>query len=275
VSRLRTHDELKPIPEGLQPLIDRGEIKDIRKDIPVHTYYGTRIPVGLPGEGKKSVNRQRTWKDIIGICIHHTGSVNDDPIKTAEYHVSPGEHITKDSRGLPTIAYPIVITKHDALLVGDILDVTYAQGPGSNQCLIAIAVMGNFDAEHDPTPKQMDNLHVIINRLMSAFETPNKIWSYGNVLTHADLGKPSCPGPSITHQIRRARENSKEKGYFKMDINEAVKIITDLGITSTIEDSGMRRRAIYSEYQRRMGIPRTGTLDPLTELLLWRGSCNL
>jgi len=61
---------------------------------------------------KLPVHKTKRWKrrtKINRIVVHTTSSDNQDPFKTARYHISAPNHISKT--GCPTICYHDFITK--------------------------------------------------------------------------------------------------------------------------------------------------------------------
>lgn len=268
--RLRTPNELLPLPEALRPLVERGEILDVRASIPVHTHYG---------EPRYSWPR-RSLDDIAGLCIHHSASHNDDPVRTARYHSSPGEHITRDSRGCPGLTYGLVITEREQppLLVNDLEHATWSQGgkrssPGDeNRHLLALLVMGKFTHERAPIYSQLCRLWQLVHQLQTALNLPPCA-----LFGHFDFGKATCPGPQIERSIRYRRGRGATPGLVtSTDWQRAlVGLGCDLGDYGPGRDGvdgvwGAKSSAALKAYQRERGIRITGECDPITGAVLQR-----
>lgn len=253
MSRLPRMGEIPPLWPQFQQMVDVGQLLDWRDLIPIHD--------GTPAARWM----RRSPEDILGVCVHHTASDNDDPVATANYHTSPGEHITRDGQGCPTICYTIGITKKEQppILLADPSYCVAGQGapealyPGDeNRHLLAIVVFGRFDRKRHPTPSQQQRLETLLEQLRDGFSL-----DAGGFLCHADLGKPDCPGPRLYSLVH---------GFGAEDVTTTVEWQRALGV---VADGiwGYKSRAALTAYQRRMGMRTTGTRDRFTKLRLFRG----
>lgn len=99
------------------------QLTDIRKTIPRHPTrkWGTRTKANA-------------------IYIHTTGSNNQDPNKTARYHVTPGKQNHLSKRGAPCIAYHDFITKTGTIFhCNDYTDRTW-HTKGSNRYGVGVTM---------------------------------------------------------------------------------------------------------------------------------------
>lgn len=268
MTRLRTPKELKPLPKAFRDLVERGELVDIRAQIPVHDQFGQ------PGFAFP----QRQLSDIQGLCIHHTGGSNQDPVETARYHASVGEHITNDARGCPSICYVIAVPDDGRrLLVNDPTEATYSQGPGANKPLLAIVFMGKFSAYKDPSVAQMKAADDLVPALQEALGLDKR-----GVFSHAELGKPDCPGKRLEGAVKRYRLAGKANPA--KDPNGAImsgsvvaaqrKLMAfgfPLPVFGADGEMGDETRGALGAFQRTHGIPVTGVLDVFTAFML--GHC--
>jgi len=168
-----------------------SKLLDKRGEVPRHTRFKW---------GRRSLT------DIKGLCIHQTLG-GDDPVATANYHVNyfPNGSSTP---GAPSVCYTFYIRRSgDIWMCNDIEDITWSQGNGDipgdeNLMYLAVVLGGNFNGTgysqgvNEPTLAQMNSLLELINYLCV-----NLGLGYDQVLGHYDVGKPACPGYTITSII--------------------------------------------------------------------------
>lgn len=169
---------------------------DITSSIPAHK---TRKP------------RKRTAKQINTIVVHCTGSNNQDPNKTALYHVRPGpqNHLTK--KGAPTLAYSDFITKDGTIYhCVDYSAVTYHAGL-YNKKSIGVVLAFRGQTNQPPTPAQYEALmkqlvvlclyfKVLPKKVIGHREVPGMFTILGN---GSKKYKKSCPGLGINLSVMR------------------------------------------------------------------------
>ena len=221
--------------------------------------------------------KQRDIEDIIGLCLHHTGSGNTKNVKgIARYHAGPN-HISDD--GLPGICYHIAAPDLDepAWLVSDPLNRVYGQGSGrhpgdENGHLLALVVLGDFDGPghkgkfEQPTVRQM--AHAI-----RALDWAQFVFGFGNqgLFGHHDFGKAACPGywgMAFLDERRKGCPDLRtdldwQHALLRWDPSCLPKYGAD-GVWG-----GECKRALYL-FQKDAGVRRTGMKDPFTELKLMR-----
>lgn len=271
--RLRRPSELPPLPEAFVPLcVGKNPILiDIRDRVPVHDQYGE------PGFtwGK------RKMEDILGICLHQTDSRNQDPLATAAYHASPGDHITIDGRGCPSVCYSIMVTeKGEAFLVADPAAITWSQAgddsryPGDeNQHLLAVVAMGRFTQTRLPTERQQDAVLRVVYALQGALGLDDR-----GLFGHADFGKGNCPGPTLMGHVRRGRVTAYQaiRGQpgdleTAMQLQEALMALGyALPRYGADGHLGEETRAALSHFQRDRAMRQNGTADSFTRLRISR-----
>jgi N-acetyl-anhydromuramyl-L-alanine amidase AmpD len=164
-------------------------IKDIRRTIPRHK---TKVP-------KKRVNADT-------IIVHTIASDNQDPNKTALYHVTPSKdnHISKT--GCPTVAYADFITKDGTLYhCVDYTSVTWHAGLYNTRSLAVVLAYRGQDSGVSPTELQMQTLeehltflclylHISPVNILGHREIPGMFILLGN---GSKRYRKECPGMMI------------------------------------------------------------------------------
>lgn len=168
--------------------------KDIRNIIPIHK---TRKP-----EKRNSASH---------IIIHTTASNNQDPMKIAEYHITPSSDNHLSKKGAPTIAYSDVINKEGIVFhCVDYTSVTW-HAKYYNNCSIGIALAYNPDKQN-PTEEQHKSMIQLSTILCLYMKILPK-----NVLGHRELPwmsqilgngsivyRKTCPGMCIDlNEVRK------------------------------------------------------------------------
>jgi len=159
----------------------------------------------------------RSVEDIAGGVAHQTAG-GDDPVATAVYSVSPGNHIAAD--GIPGMPYTFFIRfSGEVWWCNDLEARTWSQGghgspvPGTsaNGNFVAIALGGDFDApgydgrHHAPTFAQLHSLLALWAHLTGDEQHPALPAELYGVLPcpvealwgHHLFGKPTCPGTVV------------------------------------------------------------------------------
>jgi hypothetical protein len=246
--------------------VSAGILVDKRAVMPRGVLNGTHLEWGT-----------RSVVDILGLCVHQSASPNQNPIRTAEYHTSKGNHITP-GRPLPGLAYTIAITDKDepAWLCTDIKSKTWSQGssrPGDeNRHLIGIVVMGSFNGagwhgkSAGPTDKQMA-------KLLDACEWLGETFGFGGegYFGHYHCGKAACPGTVIQDWIESKRA-SDDKASFASDMEWQLALLrwNEHALPRFGADGswGRESREWLTQFQKAMNIGVTGVQDPFTQLVL-------
>ena len=164
-------------------------IKDIRNELPWHPTR--RWKTRDPGSIKR-------------IVVHTTGSSNQDPFKTNNYHIHPN-HISKE--GCPKICYAN-FTNQDGLiyLCNDYTDITWHCGLWNSSSIgLVMAFKGQIDTEK-PTDKQYLSMVYQCSKLCTEFNIhPHNVIGHREVPgMYTILGngskkyKKSCPGMAIS-----------------------------------------------------------------------------
>jgi N-acetyl-anhydromuramyl-L-alanine amidase AmpD len=163
-------------------------IKDIRKTIPKH-----------------KIKKPKKRKNADTIVLHCTASDNQDPNKTASYHVTPGKDNHLCKTGAPTVAYTDIITKAGILYhCTNYTDVTWHAGNWNDRAIgIALAYKGL--AGEPPTELQMFTLHEHLTFLCLYLHiSPTRIFGHREcpfMSTITGKGvkifRKECPGMSI------------------------------------------------------------------------------
>lgn len=214
----------------------------------------------------------RQAQDIMGVCVHQNAG-GSNPLRTAEYHTSAGNHITP-GRPLPSICYHIAIIDAEVpLLVADPLWRTYSQGsdsPGDeNKHLLAILVMGDFDGPGHRGKKTMPLLRQM-RALDTAIKWAQAAFGFGDegLFGHYHFGKAACPGYSLQEYIE-ARRKSAPDLRTELDWQQALlrwrSCLPRYGADGSWGEES--RRALVA-FQVAHHIQVTGLRDPFTELLL-------
>jgi len=218
---------------------------------------------------------QREVKDILGTCIHHTGSRNTKNVAgIARYHSGPN-HISDD--GLPGICYHIAIPDLDgpAWLVSDPLNRIYGQGSGNhpgdeNGHLLAVVVLGGFTGpgykgySEGPTAGQFAKLVRVVDWAQFVFQFGNE-----GLFGHYNFGKAACPGYWGMQWIDERRVGCAgletdlewQQHLLKWDPNCLPKYGPD-------GDWGGESKYATKKFQAAHDLWATGLQDPFTELIL-------
>ena len=149
----------------------------------------------------------RTWSKrnrygVDKIIVHQ--SLSDSTTSGVNnYHINPN-HIS--NRGLPHIAYHYSIDKNGDVHWCNLLNETLAHTRGQNTKAIGIVINGNFLGDgydkgtQEPTQEQLNALKDLLNHLLS-FELADIGITKTNIHTHAEFGKPACPGHILSKFI--------------------------------------------------------------------------
>lgn len=240
--------------------------------------YRTKLP-----RHKTRQNRRRECPDdVLGVCSHQSGSVNQDPVRTANYHVGPN-HVS--SKGCPTLLYNFVITRQErgkVLLAVDPVEIVSAQGQATrgreewagdeNRHLLPILIMGDFSEmtigrrgfDEEPSPDQIDSWYQLTSWL-------SKVFSFrGNgYFGHYHFGKSACPGMRVrrlTEDMRRdvigfANDRQWQEALLRWDETCLPRWGAD-GVW------GFESQRALVNFERAHKHRTDGLKDPFTELLL-------
>lgn len=146
----------------------------------------------------------RTRDSADTIVVHTTASNNQEPSKTARYHIKPGPQNHLSKRGAPCVAYHDMLAK-DGLVshCNDYSDITW-HTKGWNGRAVSVALMFKGQTGETPVPVQLLALkeHLVVlclylkilpDRIKGHREGPNMtFWSRGAVRY-----KKTCPGMGI------------------------------------------------------------------------------
>lgn len=151
---------------------------------------------------KHSVRKWPKQKKIKRVIIHCTQSANQDPFKTARYHVNPGNHISK--LGCPGLTYHDYITREGTVFhCTDYSSRVWHCGLwNSNSVAVVIAYEG---IEEPPRQTQYDALILMVTRLCLFLGLPpRQVYGHREVPgMYTWLGKGSrkfkkwCPGQVV------------------------------------------------------------------------------
>jgi hypothetical protein len=244
------------------------------------------MPVGIdPETGKELHWARRQHSDILGVCIHHTGGKNtEDPIATANYHTSPGNHIRSSGKPCPGLCYTFAIPSEPQIpwLCNDVLDITWSQGksdragyPGDeNRHLIGIVVMGGFSTKHwpsyysGPSKHQMEQLARLCEFLSNVYRFDNR-----GLFGHYHFGKAACPGDVLQEWIEGYRKVHTGEELSATEAWQAAlsKWNPQAYPSDKIDGKwGPKSQTALVAFQRKSGLRVTGSRDPFTELMLIR-----
>jgi hypothetical protein len=170
----------------------------------------------LPTHADRSFARRSSPADILGDCTHQSASPNQDPVRTARYHVGPN-HVS--DRGCPGLLYTFAISQQvepdKVLLCNDLEAITWSQGKGTdgnegwsgdeNRHLVSILLMGDFEDDcnrgaQGPSWSQIDRWVKVRCWLRSLFG-----YGPGATFGHFDFGKSACPGRVLRERILSER----------------------------------------------------------------------
>lgn len=167
------------------------KIIDIQDQLPVH-----------------KTKRWKRRKKIKRIVVHTSASDNQDPFKTARYHIHAPNHISKT--GCPTLAYHDFITKAaEVFRCNDYWSWTWHAGLWNKT---SIGVVMAFDGKHQaPAPLQYAVMLEHVTNLCFRFkvlpkmvrghrEAPGMVSFFGN---GSKKYKSVCPGMAINLDVMR------------------------------------------------------------------------
>ena len=245
-----------------------GLLLDKRAAMPHGVLNGVRLSWG-----------KREPEDILGLCSHQSASANQNPLRTAEYHAGPGNHITP-GRPLPGLAYTFAIA-HAAgppWLCTDLADKTWSQGstrPGDeNRHLVGIVVMGAFcgpgweppHARPGPSKAQLDKLDGLAAWL-------GKIFGFGGegYFGHYHFGKSACPGYAVANWLEASRDADDKAAFASArEWQQALLRWHPEALPRYGADGawGRESRECLTRFQQQHHLGVTGLQDPFTQLVL-------
>ena len=170
------------------------EIVDLRDQLPWH-------PDRPHWSGRRSI--ESIDKVILHQSLGHADtSGNRDVFGINNYHITPGNHISR--RGCPHICYHLVIDDDGTVYqTNDFKDVVW-HCRGQNTHSIGITLVGNFAGPgHDgdePTVEQERTFFVLADYLMVTLGLGTEVFA-----GHADYGKAACPGYTAYDWIKKLR----------------------------------------------------------------------
>ena len=149
--------------------------------------------------------RTRKLPKIKTIVVHSTSSSNQDPFKTARYHITPGpqNHISK--KGCPGVTYHDLITEDGTIYhCNNYLDIIWHAG-WINTTSIGVGMMHGDVDRIPPTPIQFDTLmkYLVVCCLMFNIAPKNVIGHREVAGMYILLGNGSrkyqktCPGLTV------------------------------------------------------------------------------
>lgn len=167
---------------------------DIRKTIPKH--------------------KTRTWKKRTSadtIVVHTTGSSNQDPNKTALYHVTPSKNNHISKLGCAGLCYSDFITKNGTVFhCNNYDDITWHAGFYNTRSVsVVLAFPGQTDAIPDQIMMNVLEQHLVVlclylkilpKRVIGHREVPGMYTILGN---GSKKYKKVCPGMQINLDILR------------------------------------------------------------------------
>jgi hypothetical protein len=228
--------------------------------------------------------RKRKPEDILGVCTHHSASHNQDPARTAAYHVGPN-HVSAD--GCPGLLYTLVISDkvcpEQVILANDLASATWSQGKSDdgrhpeysgdeNRHLASILVMGDFSeafrrgTSADPSPSQLARWRQATRWLEQLFS-----FDGAGYFGHFDFGKAACPGQTL-RVLCTARQRSARSLITARDWQLALLQWRPDCLPKWGADGhwGNESRRALVQFEREHTHKVDGIRDPFTELLLLR-----
>lgn len=170
------------------------KIVDIRKTIPKHP--------------TKKWKKRKTADTIV---VHTTASDNQDPVKTALYHITPSKDNLLCKTGAPCLAYADYITKDGTLYhCNNYTDITWHAGLYNTRSIgVVVAYKGQDGIA--PEPPQMKTLeehlaflclylHILPQSIIGHREVPGMFEIVGKGIKKY---KKNCPGLAIDMDILR------------------------------------------------------------------------
>ena len=170
-------------------------VVDLRGALATHE---TRRYKTRPGEGLR------------GLVVHQaqSRSYGQQAVEAiARYHVSPKSHLAEG--GAPGFAYTLALDADGTVYVAwDVEVKTWSHGGGSvedaNSALLGLCCLGDYAAPGHaggaPPPTQERALQRVWTACASVWGWEARTApgaALGGILTHADLGKPACPGSRL------------------------------------------------------------------------------
>lgn len=165
-----------------------AKVIDIRRSLPRH--------------------KKRKWAkrdNVSRIIVHTTASNNQDPYKTAHYHITPGPQNHLSKRGAPGIAYHDFITKAGEVYhCNDYQDSTWHCGVW-NKSSVGVCMAFRGQDNVSPTPQQAKALEehltilclylkILPKRIRGHREVPGMVTILGN---GSKKWKKTCPGLAV------------------------------------------------------------------------------
>lgn len=238
----------------------------------------------MPRHPTKRYQRRVYATDILGDCTHHTAGKNQDPVRTAQYDIAPGNHVS--ATGCPGFTYTFAISSvvglGQALLCNDLENITWAQGReqvgnredwsgDENRHLLSIVVMGDFDGPGHkgyhgmPHPEQILAWFALTKDL-------REIFGYGPHahFGHYHFGKAQCPGHYLSEAIEKGHKDEKpwtDKQWQEALLRWRPDCLPRFGADGQWGDES--RRALIA-FERERKHRADGLRDPFTQLLLER-----
>jgi N-acetyl-anhydromuramyl-L-alanine amidase AmpD len=189
---------------------------DIRKTIPRHP-----------------TRKWKTRTNVTHVVVHTTGSSNQDPAKTAAYHISVGKQNHISALGCPGLAYADFITKDGTVYhCNSYTDITWHASLYNSR---SIGVVMAFEGQNGdmPLPPQYEALlsHLVIlclyigilpQNIIGHREVPGMMTILGN---GSKRYRKSCPGMAIDLDLMRKQiatrlqERLKEEACYSGEID--------------------------------------------------------
>jgi len=240
-------------------------------------YRGT-----LPQHATKSFRKRTAPSDILGVCTHHSASKNQDPARTAAYHVG-ANHVS--ATGCPGLLYSFAISAAveptKVILANSLDSATWSQGKADdgrhpeysgdeNRHLVSVLVMGDFSeafrrgASADPSPSQLSRWRKVTSWLEELFG-----FDAAGYFGHFDFGKAACPGQTLRHLISSRRRAARTL-VTDRDWQEALLRWRPHCLPKWGADGhwGNESRRALVEFEREHTHKVDGIRDPFVELLL-------
>lgn len=247
-----------------------GQVVDVCAELPRHPY---RTYADRPVDG------------LAGLCVHQAlvHVYDQRGLRTiAANHVSSDPKRSQFSGGAPGLAYHAAIAGDGSVLVAWPLSTrTWSQGGGSggpsnpNTTLVGVVVLGCFPPGRGgghPMPGQV----LALLRLWQAFRevygwAPDALW------THAQLGKPACPGEALSGLVEALRSGSEQLPWTPPGGLPAVEYhrwrqgaLSGLGYHPGALDGqwGPQSKAALMACQADANLPATGVWSPAVEAVV-------
>lgn len=156
--------------------------------------------------------KKRLRKNIRRIVVHTSASDNQDPIRTAKYHITPGaqNHLSKE--GAPGFAYHDSVVKSGTVFhCNDYQDITWHAGAYNRGSIGVVLAFRGQDGD-SPTLDQYSSLishlsylclylHILPKKVIGHREVPGMFVILGK---GARRYKKTCPGMAIDlNKMRR------------------------------------------------------------------------